>query len=423
MMNMIRMAVICVIVAGPLCYLSSALATPLNRHVLSSVQLDAQNMENYTATLPTGRTVAPTGVINGTPNFPTMAAADGNRIAVMANGATPFQTITFYDGKDLRRVDRLAAFSKVAPVKPVAHATLGGSGIALNPLHAGAAGVVYVPKEGAALKIARAKAALAAESEPQAIPTSVISHSDFFQGLTAGPDGTFYATGGDSDQVVALRSVQGKVEVIHRYSLQWQAFPKDQYPYQYQGNQQKKYLFYPDSVVVGPQNKHLYVTGMLSNSLARINIASGKTEYVNVGAYPFAVALADHGQRLVVSDWAGNGVVVLYRKSLKVLGEIPTGPTVGPSTVAAGVHPTAMVAVPGSPDVFVADANVDKVVEVDTQSLRPLRVVDDSPYPDAPPGSYPDGLAVADGKLFVANAGNNDVAVYDVHNGQRLGLI
>ena len=146
MNNMTRKAVISVIVAGSLCYLPSALATLLNRHVLSAVQLDSQNRVSYTATLPTGRIVTPTGVINGTPNFPTVVAADENRIAVMANGATPFQSITFYDGKDLQRIDRLVAFSRVAPVKPVAHATLGGSGIAINPQHAGAAGVVYVPR-------------------------------------------------------------------------------------------------------------------------------------------------------------------------------------------------------------------------------------------------------------------------------------
>ena len=172
MNNLIGKAVICVILAGPLCYLPSALAIPLNRHVSSSVQLDSQNIANYTAILPTGRIVTPTGAINGTPNFPTMVAAEGDRIAVMANGATPFQTITFYDGKDLRRVDRLAAFSKVAPVKAMAYATPGGSGIAINPQHAGAAGVVYIPKKGVALKIAQAKATLAAESDPKAIPSS-----------------------------------------------------------------------------------------------------------------------------------------------------------------------------------------------------------------------------------------------------------
>ena len=375
------------------------------------------------AILPTGRAVAPVGRLNGTPNLPTMLAIRGNQVAVLANGATPFQTLTFYDAQTLKRIDRLAAFSKIVPTKPVALATRGGSGIALNPLHTGATGTVYVPKEDAVQKIAQAKATLAAESNPIAIPTTLLSHSDFFQGLTAGPDGVFYATGGDSDKVIALRSKDGKARVIRQYLLQWQSFPRNQYPYQYQGDQQKKYLFYPDSVVIGPDNHHLYVTGMLANSLVRIDIASGKTDYVNAGPYPFAVALADQGRRLVVSDWGSNGVTVLDRQTFRVLGHVATGHAVGPSTVAAGVHPSAMVAVPGGPDVFVADANIDKVVEISTQTLQSVRIINDNPYRNAPPGSYPDGLAVADGKLFVANAGNNDVAVYDVHTGQRLGLI
>ena len=375
------------------------------------------------AILPTGRFVTPAGMLNGTPNFPTMLAVQGHQVAVLANGATPFQTLTFYDVQTLKRLDRLAAFSKVAPPKPVTRATPGGSGIVENPLHAGPAGEVYVPAEGAAQKIAQAKATLAAESNPRAIPTALLSHSDLFQGLTAGPVGMFFAAGGDSNDVIALRSVRDKVVVTHQYMLQWQPFPRNQYPYQYQGDHQKKPLFYPDSVVVGPEDHHLYVTGMLSNSLARINIATGKTDYVNVGAFPFAVVLADHDHRLVVSDWGGNGVTVLDRATFHVIGHIATGPAEGPATVAAGVHPTAMAAVPDNPDVFVADANVDKVVEVDTQTMRPLRVINDSPYHNAPPGSYPDGLAVAAGKLFVANAGNNDVGVYDVHTGKRLGLI
>ncbi|EQD65987.1 hypothetical protein B1A_08309, partial [mine drainage metagenome] len=45
--------------------------------------------------------------------------------------------------------------------------------------------------------------------------------------------------------------------------------------------------------------------------------------YLNVGSYPFAVALADGGKRLVVSDWGGNGVSVIDRAAWKVLGEVP----------------------------------------------------------------------------------------------------
>lgn len=179
------------------------------------------------AILPTGRTVAPVGRLNGAPNLPTMLAIHGNQVAVLANGATPFQTLTFYDAETFNPIDRLAAFSKLVPNQLVALATRGGSGIALNRLHTGASGTVYVPKEDAAQKIAQGKATLVAESNPTAIPTTLLSHSDFFQGLTAGRDGVFYATGGDSDKVIALRSKDGKARVIRQYILQWQSFSRN----------------------------------------------------------------------------------------------------------------------------------------------------------------------------------------------------
>ncbi|EQD32700.1 hypothetical protein B2A_13427, partial [mine drainage metagenome] len=84
---------------------------------------------------------------------------------------------------------------------------------------------------------------------------------------------------------------------------------------------------------------------------------------------------------------------------------------------------TAMTRVPQGPDIWVADANDDALVEVDTRALKVVRVIRDSPYPHAPPGSYPDALALADGELFVANAGNDDVAVFDGATGELRGLI
>ena len=142
-----------------------------------------------------------------------------------------------------------------------------------------------------------------------------------------------------------------------------------------------------------------------------------------MGPYPFAVVLADRGRRLVVSDWGGDGVTVVNRADLRVLGRILTGPVLRSGTTAAGGHPTALVTVPGRPEVWVADANDDTLVEVNVRTLRPVRTIDDAPYRGAPPGSYPDALAYARGRLYVANAGNDDVAVYDAHSGKRLGLI
>ncbi|MHB1539880.1 MAG: bifunctional YncE family protein/alkaline phosphatase family protein [Steroidobacteraceae bacterium] len=391
--------------------------------VPAPVRVTAENYSHFTGILPTWRRVTPVGTLISTPNFPTKVLSNAGHVLVLANGATPFQTVTWYS-LDLRRQARLAAFSEQAPTTPTVITAAKGSAKALNPRHTGAAGWVYSTNQPMKLREAEAVAALRAEQNPQAIPTTVASHSDLFQGLAAGTNGIVYATGGNSGEVLALQMTAERVRVIRRYRLQWQPFPKTQYPYTYQANSsQKPYHFYPDSVAVGPSNHHLYVTGMLSNSLARIDIRTARTKYVNVGPYPFAVILADGGRRLAVSDWAGRGVTILDRRTLKVLGTVPTGPALGPHTAAAGVHPTAVAAVGRGPYIWVADANDDALVEVNVRQLRVVRVIADRPYPGAPPGSYPDALAVAGDNLFVANAGNDDVAVYAMKSGKCLGLI
>lgn len=387
------------------------------------VAVTAANRALYRGVLPTWRRVTPVGVLISTPDFPTKVLPVAGHVLVLANGATPFQTVTWY-GRNLNRQARLATYGAPAPAKATVATLANGTGQAADPRHAGAAGMVYSTNQPLRVLAAEAKATERAEENPHTIATTIVSRSDLFQGLAAGGDGIVYATGGNSDEVLALEMAAGKVRVVRRYPLQWQSFPQDQYPYTYQGNhRQQPYHFYPDSVAVGPGNRHLYVTGMLANSLARIDIRSGRTAYVNVGPYPFAVILCDAGRRLAVSDWAGRGVTILDRRTLKVLGTVPTGPSLGPHTVAAGVHPTAMTSVAHGPYIWVADANDDALVEVNTRALKAVRVMADGPYPGAPPGSYPDALAVARGKLYVANAGNDDVAVYDIASGERLGLI
>ena len=409
----------------------AALSYPAHGHVsrgqrgptvLHAVTIDAKNRDRYIHILPTGRRLDLVGTINGTPDFPTAVVPFKHGVAVLANGATPSQTIGLYES-DLERYALLAVYRGKAPGKPTTIALPNGLGISETPHHPAAAGVAYRPKASAAQLAADARRTLHAQAAHPPLATTIIAHGDLFQGLAVGPDNTLYAAGGASDTVLAMRRVRGRLQVVRRYTLRWQLFPAHQYPYQYQGNQDAHHLFYPDSVVVGPAGRHLYVAGLLSNSLARIDIASGHAQYAPAGSYPFAVVLADGGRRLVVSDWGGNGVTVIDRAPFRTLGQIATGPKERADSTGAGVHPTALAAVPGTPDVLVADANVDRIVEIDSTRLNTVRILDDQPYPDAPPGSYPDGLAIADGRLFVANAGNNDVAVFDLATGQPLGLI
>ena len=352
------------------------------RDINAPIHIHAANKDWVTHVLPTGRVVSPVGLVNGAPNFVTAVVPLGDRIAVMANGATRAQTITLYDQHTLHRVAEIAAYKK------------------------GARKAAPMPTDVTNLH------------------SDVIGHQSFFQGTTVGPDHVLYAAGGDSGDVAAFTLKAGKPTLLRRYPLAWQPFPKAQYPYAYQGHHiGKPRLFYPDAIAVGPRNRHLYVTGLLSNSLARINIQTGHTRYRNVGPYPFAVTLADEGKKLVVSLWGGNAVAVVDPASMRVLGTVRVGPPTGPGHTQAGVHPTALAAVPHSPDVFVALANIDRVAEIDSADLRVKGFIHDDPYPDAPPGSYPDGLTITEDKLFVANAGNNDVAVYNDQTGKGLGLI
>ncbi len=342
------------------------------------------------AQLPSGRRVTPVGMLAATPNFPIAVVARAGGVALMAAGAGKRQSVRLYARAGLAPRGAIDALLERAR----------------EPAVPGAVVAQGAPRAGT-----RAPAAAALQGQ------------SLFQGLAAAPDGILYATGGASDDLLALRAAAGRLRLLHRYALAWQAFPRTQYPYRYAGNRQQARRFYPDAVVLGPHAAHAYVTGLLANSLARIDLATGATDYLDVGSYPFAVALADGGTRLVVSDWGGNGVTVVDRAAWKVLGEVPTGPVLGPHSFAAGAHPTALAAQPGTPLVWVADANLDRIVAVDTRTLKAVRVLDDAPYPHAPPGSYPDALAIAQGRLFVANAGNDDVAVYDLASGRCTALI
>ncbi len=350
---------------------------PNDRDVSRPVIISPVNRANYTHILPTGRVTSPVGRINGTPNLATAVAVSGHDLLVLANGAARAQTITSYDARTLVRIGQLAAYR--------------GHG------------------KGA--------------SAP-APSTLVLGHQNLFQGLAAASDGLVYAAGGATNDVVALRQNSGRLTLIRRYPLTWQPFPKTQYPYDYQGHHiGKPRLFYPDAIARGMRGHHLYVTGLLANSLARINLKTGHVRYLNIGPYPYALALADHGRRLAVSLWGANAVAIVNPRRFALLGRIEVGPPATAADTAAGLHPTAMVADHGGADVYVTLANVDRIAQIDTATGKVVRWIDDSPYRGAPPGSYPDALAIAGRQLFVANAGNNDVAVFNLHSGRRLGLI
>src|SRR5574341_1513552 len=150
--------------------------------------------------------------------------------------------------------------------------------------------------------------------------------------------------------------------------------------------------------------RRVAVVGNLSDSVYLLDAATlARTGAVPVGHRPYMV-VADSGHGYV-SNWGDSTVSVI---------DLSDPPTVRPSAVFVGPHPSAL-ALRGS-DLFVALAGSNAVARLDLRSGRVLEQFTVSLGRNAPVGSDPGGLALApDGRtLYVALAGNNAVAVVRV---------
>ncbi len=163
---------------------------------------------------------------------------------------------------------------------------------------------------------------------------------------------------------------------------------------------------YPAGLAVAPDGRTLLVAENLANRLQAIDLTTGQPgREAATGALPYAVTLIPSGEKAYISNWGGRTVTVVRVDPLAVT-----------ATVTVGLHPGALAVDPVRPRLYVANTDDDSVSIVDTRRDRVVATVSLAPYPNAPEGSVPDGLAVSDdGRwLFVTNAGNNDVAVIDI---------
>ena len=122
-----------------------------------------------------------------------------------------------------------------------------------------------------------------------------------------------------------------------------------------------------------------------------------------------------HG-RVFVSLWATSAILVLDAKSGAELARWPAGP-----------HPCEMLLARDG-RLFVAESNLNTVSVIDTATGKLTERLTASLFPNSPPGSMPNSLALTpDGELlFVANANTNNLAVFDVETPGRahsLGFI
>ncbi|NYG08668.1 YVTN family beta-propeller protein [Phycicoccus badiiscoriae] len=177
---------------------------------------------------------------------------------------------------------------------------------------------------------------------------------------------------------------------------------------------------YPQTVTVSPDDKKVYAVGQYARKLFAVDVATGATTSAPTGAYPFGVALSGDGRTAYVSNQAD--------KTVSVFG-VAAGSLVPKTPIAVGTHPNHLLSDPARHRVFVSNGDSDQISVIDTRTNTVRHTIALSPYRGAGAGTSPLGMALTrDGNtLYVANAGNNDVAVVNTSSrgqfGQVRGLI
>jgi YVTN family beta-propeller protein len=217
-----------------------------------------------------------------------------------------------------------------------------------------------------------------------------------FLGLAFSPDGSsLYASGGNEDAVYHYRWADGRATLADTIVLAMK--PKD-----------KSGTRYPAGIGLSPDGKTMYVAENVADSLAVVDVASGKvTRRFGTERYPYGVVVSSDGS-VYVSAWGGTTVSV-FRSAAG-------GPVQAAGRIVVGRHPSAMTHSLDGSRLFVASGSTDRIAVVDTRSSRVITTLEDPPPAGPHEGSTPNSLSLSpDGlRLFVAEADNNAVGVFDL---------
>ncbi len=169
---------------------------------------------------------------------------------------------------------------------------------------------------------------------------------------------------------------------------------------------------FPVGLAITPDGKTLVAALYNADKAALIDVASGGSTIVNVGAYPYAVGFERSGRYAYVSNAFDGTLSKIDVTTAKVVATISgLGGPEGTYGVAAdhNSHPQYVLADPKRDLLYVAITNRDGVAVVDTGSDTVTRFI--SLRRPEGYGSQPVSLALApDGMtLYVANAGENAI--------------
>lgn len=221
-----------------------------------------------------------------------------------------------------------------------------------------------------------------------------VSPEALFIGLAWSPDGSkLYAAAGGNDKIRTYTFANDRLTEAAPIAL-----PKGSFP---------------AGLTLNADGSKLYVAGNGNGAMSAVDTATGTVlGKVATGPNPFTVGLTADGKTAYVSNWGTNTVSAVDTATLTVR-----------KTLTVGSHPTAILRNPATGEMLVAVTDADQVIGISPATDAITRTIELAPYRHAPVGSSPQGLAIDGRTLYVANAGNNDVAVVNLADNHVTGLI
>ena len=166
--------------------------------------------------------------------------------------------------------------------------------------------------------------------------------------------------------------------------------------------------FVPCGITPVPDSDQLLVCGVLGHKLARVSTTSDNApEILDLpkDSYPYTSVIDNEKHLAFVSLWGGSAVAVVDLQGWKVV-----------NTFATRAHPCEMELISDGKYLLVSCANDNTVIVLESSTGKQVEVIDTAMYFKAKNGSTPSSIAVSSDEkvLFAANAGNNNVAVFNI---------
>jgi YVTN family beta-propeller protein len=162
----------------------------------------------------------------------------------------------------------------------------------------------------------------------------------------------------------------------------------------------------PAGIVVNRTNSRLYTVTKEDSTLYIINpVAKKILSKVQLPAIAYSCVLSADESKLYISLWGGKAVAVVTLESGKIAKIIPVGD-----------HPNELLLNKKGNILFVANANDNSVSVINTTTGKVIETIATTLYATQLTGSTTNGLALSanEKSLYIANADNNCLAVFDV---------